>query len=107
MTEVEEYIKPRNGVATFKGETYILVDRIAAVKDEKTGCRGVNAVAINAASQSPGYFDMTLMVLPRHWKSGEEALDAIPNGEYDWIMREQKGVLTPPRGYCGTRCHDC
>jgi hypothetical protein len=38
---------------------------------------------------------------------GEEALEVIPNGEYDYFMREQKGVITAPRGYCGSRCHDC
>jgi hypothetical protein len=50
---------------------------------------------------------MTLLRVPNNWKRGGEALEAIPNGEYDYFMREQKGVITAPRGYRGRRCHDC
>ena len=44
-----------------------------------------------------GYFPMTLVRVPKNWKRGGEALEIIPNGEYDYFMCEQKGIFTAPR----------
>ncbi len=95
-----------DGVATKDGTTYILLDRRTFADPFGDG-RAINGVDENAMQVSAGYFPMTLLRLPKNWKRGGEVLAALPNGEYDWIMREQKGRLTPPRGYCGARCHDC
>lgn len=106
MNTADKRIKPRDGIATYKGTVYYLVDRYT-MRDEQTGRRMINAVAEKASELDVGYFPMTLLIVDDKWKRGGEALEAIPNGDYDWIMREQKGYLTPPRGYCGSRCHDC
>lgn len=102
----KDWIKAANGTATFNGTTYILVDRYS-IPDPFGVNRAINAVDEYARQTSPGYFPMTLLRLPKNWKRGHEVSEALPNGEYDWIMREQKGTLTQPRGYCGARCHDC
>ena len=102
----KDWIKAKDGYATKDGATYILVDR-NTIPDPMGQGRAINGVAENAIQTSPGYFPMTLLRLPKGWKRGGEVSAAIPNGEYDWIMCEQKGYLTPPRGYCGARCHDC
>lgn len=99
-------IPAKNGLATFNGTTYILVDRYTLSDPLGTG-RAINAVDENTTQISPGYLPMTLLRLPKNWKRGSEVCDAIPNGEYDFIMCEQKGTLTAPRGFCGARCHDC
>lgn len=99
-------LKCNDGKATKDGTTYILVDR-RTMCDPLGDGRAINGVAEDAVQVCAGYFPMTLLRLPRNWKRGGEVLEAIPNGEYDWIMREQKGVITPPAGYCGARCHDC
>jgi len=102
----KEWLKPKNGLATFRGKTYILVDR-NSIHDPFGSGRAINAVEENETQVSAGYFPMTLLRLPKNWKRGMEVIAAIPNGEYDWIMSEQKGTITSPRGYCGARCHDC
>lgn len=106
MDTAKDIIKPKDGIATFNGEVFYLVDKRAMI-DKTSGQRIINAVSENAHQLDPGYLPMTLLVLSDTWKCGDEVLAAIPNGDYDWIMREQKGYLTPPRGYCGRRCHDC
>ena len=102
----KEMLKTVNGTATKDGRTYSLVDR-CTLPDPLGEGRAINAVDGDAVELDAGYFPMTLLRLPPRWARGGEVTDAVPNGEYDWIMREQKGVLTAPRGYCGARCHDC
>ena len=104
LAHAKDFIKPRDGIATHRGITFYLVD--APQRHGRDGTRIVNAVQQDAAEIYAGYFPMTLLTLPPGWSNGNEALSAIPNGEYDWIMREQKGVFTAPRGYRGRRCHD-
>ena len=104
--EIGKAVGAYGGVATFRGRTYYLVDR-RGFRHPQTGERMMNAVAEDAWEPSPGYLAMTLLLLPRRWKRGGEALDALPNGEYDWIMQEQRGLVTPPCGRNGARCHDC
>ncbi len=99
-------IKPRDGFATFDGRRYILVDA-RYLPDPRGEGKAINAVDETATEVSPGYFPMVLVRVSKNWKRGGEALEVIPNGEYDYFMREQKGVITAPRGYCGSRCHDC
>ena len=99
-------ISQRDGTATFQGRTYILVDAWF-LPDPRGEGKAINAVDAEAVSTEPGYFPMTLLRVPNNWKRGGEALEAIPNGEYDYFMREQKGVITAPRGYRGRHCHDC
>lgn len=103
--EIMGAVGTRDGVAVFGGRRYYLVDR-RGFRHPQTGERMVNAVAEDAWELSPGYLAMTLLVLPRRWKRGGEARDALPNGEYDWIMQEQRGLVTPPCGRGGARCHD-
>lgn len=105
QARAKDLIKPKDGVAVHQGSIYYLVD--ALPRPGRDGTRVVNAVLQDSAEICPGYFPMTLLTLPPGWSSGKEVLAAVPNGEYDWIMREQKGVLTPPRGYRGRACHDC
>ena len=102
----KETIKPRDGFATFKGRRFILVDAYY-LPDPRGEGKAINAVEETAIEVSAGYFPMTLVRVPKKWKRGEEAIEVIPNGEYDYFMCEQKGVLTAPRGYRGRRCHDC
>lgn len=102
----KDWIKATNGIATCNGTTYILVDR-NSIPDPFGENRAINAVDENARQTSPGYFPMTLLRLPKNWKRGREVAEALPNGEYDSIMREQIGTLTKPHGYCGAQCHDC
>lgn len=101
----KELITPRDGIATFRGKTFYLVD--AYTMPGPGDLRLINAVDEDASEIDAGYLPMTLLALPSGWKRGEEVKSAVPNGEYDWIMCEQKGFLTPPRGYRGRRCHDC
>ncbi len=99
-------LRAKDGVATKSGKTYILVDRYT-IADPFGDGRAINGVEENAKMTSPGYLPMTLLRLPKNWKRGGEVTEALPNGEYDFFMCEQKGYLTAPRGYCGRRCHDC
>lgn len=99
-------LSPDYGTATKDGVTYILVSR-TTIADPFGPGRAINGVDEDALESDAGYYPMTLLRLPRKWKRGEEVEEAIPNGEYDWIMREQKGVLTTPRTSTGGRCHDC
>lgn len=39
-------------------------------------------------------------------KKAERNANMNTNGEYDWIMGEQKGWLTPQMTSFGGRCHD-
>ena len=102
----KEMLEAVDGTATKDGKRYILVDRFTLPDPFGVG-RAINAVDCDAIESDAGYFPMTLLRLPKGWKRGGEVTEAVPNGEYDWIMREQKGTLTMPRGYCGARCHDC
>ena len=99
-------LSPDYGTAAKDGVTYILVSR-TTIADPFGPGRAINGVDEDALESDAGYYPMTLLRLPRKWKRGEEVKEAIPNGEYDWIMREQKGVLTAPRTSTGGRCHDC
>ncbi len=101
-----EEIKPKDGVATFRGRRFILVDAYY-LPDPRGEGKAINAVEETATQTTPGYFPMTLVRVPKNWKRGGEALEIIPNGEYDYFMCEQKGIFTAPRGYRGRRCHDC
>lgn len=106
----KDMIHSRDGYATFQGKRYILVDR-RAMRIDPSECfpratRIINAVYENAESTSPCYYPMTLLLLSAKWKRGEEALYAMDNGEYDSVMCEQKGPLTPHVGRNGCRCHD-
>ena len=102
----KDAIKPRDGFATLKGRRYILVDA-HYLPDPRGEGKAINAVEDTATEVSPGYFPMVLVRVPKNWKRGEEALEVISNGEYDYFMCEQKGVITTPRGYRGRSCHDC
>lgn len=106
----KDMICPRDGYATFQGKRYILVDRRArrVVPSEHfpRATRILNAVDENAEPTSPCYYPMTLLLLSSGWKRGGEALYALDNGEYDSVMCEQKGPLTPHVGRNGCRCHD-
>ena len=73
---------------------------------------GLDVVCEVPYSAIPGFGAATVVghdgrLLLARTKRGGEVLEAIPNGEYDYFMREQKGVITAPRGYRGRRCHDC
>ena len=106
----KEMIHPRDGYATFQGKRYILVDRramrIVHSQHFPKATRIINAVYENAESTSPCYYPMTLLFLSAKWKRGGEALYVMDNGEYDSVMCEQKGPLTPHVGRNGCRCHD-
>lgn len=106
----KDMIQSRDGYATFQGKRYILVDRRAMriIPSERfpRAKRIINAVYENAESTSPCYYPMTLLLLSAKWKRGEEALYAMDNGEYDSVMCEQKGLLTPHVGRNGCHCHD-
>jgi len=103
-TLAKSVISPRQGFATYKGRRYLLVSR-RAFRNVRTGERFINAVGEDAIDCA-GYLPMMLLRIGKDWKPGGEALDLEPNGEYDWIMREQKGYLTPHMTYGGGRCHD-
>ena len=106
----KDMIHPRDGYATFQGKRYILVNRramrIVPSEHFPRATRIINAVYENAESTSPCYYPMTLLLLSAKWKRGGEALYAMDNGEYDSVMCEQKGPLTPHVGRNGCRCHD-
>lgn len=102
----KDVISPRDGLATFKGRKFILVDAYYLPDPMGVG-KSINAVEEMSTETSPGYFPMVLVRVPNRWKRGGEALEGIPNGEYDYFMCEQKGVITAPRGYRGRCCHDC
>ena len=98
-------ISPRQGFATCDGKRFLLASKMA-LRNTRTGERVINAVEENAVETSPGYFPMVLLHIDNGWKRGGEARWYEPNGEYDSVMREQKGFLTPPMGYTGHLCHD-
>ena len=106
----KDEIPSRDGHATFQGKRYILVDRrtmrIVPSEQFPKATRIVNAVYENAEETTPCYYPMTLLLLSAGWKRGGEALYAMDNGEYDSVMCEQKGPLTPHVGRNGCRCHD-
>ena len=79
-------IKPRDGFATLEGRRYILVDA-RYLPDPRGEGKAINAVEETATQVSPGYFPMVLVRVPKNWKRGEEALEVIPNGEYDYFIR--------------------
>ena len=105
-----DMIQPQDGYATYQGKRYILVDRrarrIAPSERFPAATRILNAVEENAEPTSPCYYPMTLLLFSVDWKRGGEALYAVDNGEYDSVMCEQKGPLTPHVGRNGRRCHD-
>ena len=106
----KDAIRARDGHAVFQGKRYILVDRramrIAPPERFPKATRIINAVYENAEETTPCYYPMTLLLLSAGWKRGGEALYAMDNGEYDSVMCEQKGPLTPHVGRNGCRCHD-
>lgn len=106
----KDAIHAQDGHATFLGRRYILVDRRAMriVPSERfpKATRIINAVYENAEETTPCYYPMTLLLLSAGWKRGGEALYAMDNGEYDSVMCEQKGPLTPHVGRNGCLCHD-
>lgn len=100
----KDVLPERQGYATCQGKRYVLVSR-TALRNSRTGERVINAVD-EAAEDNVGYLPMTLLHVGKTWKRGGEADWGEPNGEYDWIMGEQKGWLTPHMTYGGGRCHD-
>lgn len=105
ITIAKDVLSKRNGMATCKGVNYILVSR-CALRNTKTGERVINGVAEDVAESDAGYFPMTLLHIADSWKRGGEAIACESNGEFDYIMREQKGYLTPHMTTNGARCHD-
>lgn len=107
MTRVvaKSVISPRQGFAMCEGRKYLLVSKMA-LRRTLTGERLINAVHENAGESSPGYLPMTLLHIPDSWRRGGEAESCEPNGTYDYLMREQRGVLTPAMRYDGGPCHD-
>ena len=102
----KDAVSPKDGLATFEGRKFILVDA-CYLPDPRGVGKSINAVEETATETTPGYFPRVLVRVSKSWKRGGEALEVIPNGEYAYFMREQNGVITAPRGYRGRRCHDC
>ena len=105
LATAKSVISPRNGSAICGGKRFLLVSKMA-LRNTRTGERLINAVAEDAVESDRGYLPMFLLHIADSWRRGGEAMSCEPNGAYDYIMREQRGVLTPPMAYNGDPCHD-
>lgn len=104
LLRAKRVISPRKGIATFNGKIYYLVDK-CVLRNKKTGVRAVNAVCEDAIEISAGFFPMSLLYVEEDWVPGCEAISMEANGEFDYIMQEQLGILTPQCGPGGHQCH--
>ena len=77
-----------------EGRKFLLASKNALI-NSRTGERVINGVFKDATETGPGCFPMVLLHIDKDWKRGGEAKWYEPNGEYDYFMREQNGILTP------------